>query len=94
MTGVLVFWIAKKLFRREAPAWIAYILYLSETFSKNDGGALVFLNSKKGHPYKKAVSYPPVKNSMMIFEVSPKSWHEIGEVTSEKKRYTIGGWLH
>lgn len=73
---------------------IAFILYLSESFATGDGGALVFLNSKGKHPLKKVVAHPPLENSLMVFAVSKKSWHEVEEVLSGKKRYTIGGWLH
>lgn len=73
---------------------IAFILYLSESFAAADGGALVFLSTKGKHPYKKAVAYPPLENSLMVFAVSKKSWHEVEEVIADKQRYTIGGWLH
>ena len=73
---------------------IAFILYLSKSFTQADGGALVFLSSKGNHPGKKLIAYPPLENSLMIFEVSRKSWHEVEEVWSDNKRYTIGGWLH
>ncbi len=73
---------------------IAFILYLSESFTAADGGALVFLTAKGRHPDKKVFAYPPLQNSLMIFAVSKKSWHEVEEVLADKKRYTIGGWLH
>lgn len=73
---------------------IAFIVYLSESFNKNDGGALALLSSKGRHPDRKKVAYPPLENSLLIFKVSGKSWHEVEEVLSRKKRYTIGGWLH
>ena len=73
---------------------IAYILYLSDSFSQADGGALALLENNGKHPGQKAKRYFPVQNSLMVFEVSKKSWHEIEEVVSSKKRCTIGGWLH
>ena len=87
---------------------IAFILYLSKSFAAADGGALVFLSNKVGnsrpalplrqnkgsHPDKKVVAYPPLQNSLMAFAVSKKSWHEVEEVLTDRKRYTIGGWLH
>ena len=73
---------------------IAFILYLSASFAVSDGGALIFLSNRGSHPLKKVIAYPPLENSLMIFEVSRKSWHEVEEVLSAKKRYTIGGWLH
>ncbi len=73
---------------------IAFMLYLSETFSQNDGGALIFYNTKNKHPTTPAQSYIPEQNSFIIFEVSPASFHEVEENLSQKKRYTIGGWFH
>lgn len=73
---------------------IAFILYLSESFTAADGGALVFLSSNGKHPDKKIIAYPPLQNSLMAFAVSEKSWHEVEEVLADKQRYTIGGWLH
>ena len=73
---------------------IAFILYLSETFVKKDGGALALYSNKGKHPYQKISSYSPIENSLFIFQVSNISWHEVEEVISNKKRYAIGGWLH
>ncbi len=73
---------------------IAFVLYLSESFGKKDGGSLVLLSSNAKHPVRKVVAYPPLENSLVIFKVSTKSWHEVEEVLSDRKRYTIGGWLH
>lgn len=73
---------------------IAFILYLSETFTKKDGGALALYSNNGNHPYKKIISHPPIENSLLIFKVSKVSWHEVEEVLSNKKRYAIGGWLH
>ena len=73
---------------------MAFILYLSKSFAAADGGALVFLSKKSSHPDKKVVAYPPLQNSLMFFAVSKKSWHEVEEVLTDRKRYTIGGWLH
>ncbi len=73
---------------------IAYIYYLSEDFSEKEGGALALLEDDGGKPGKTARRYFPKWNSLMIFEVSKKSWHEVEEVIGKKKRYAIGGWLH
>lgn len=72
---------------------IAYILYLSEDFHDKDGGALAFLADNRGKPGKVIKRYLPKWNSLMIFEVSKKSWHQVEEVLSDRKRYAIGGWL-
>lgn len=73
---------------------IAFVYYLSEGFREEDGGALAFLEDQGGKPGKMVERYFPLWNSLMIFEVSRKSWHEVEEVLTSKKRYAIGGWLH
>lgn len=73
---------------------IAYILYLSKGFEKKDGAEFILFNNKEGIPQDVAASYPPVWNSLLFFEVSPISFHMVGENCSSKKRYAIGGWLH
>lgn len=73
---------------------IAYIYYLSPNFKESDGGALVLLADEKGNPGHVIQRYAPRYNGIIIFEVSPKSWHEVEEVLKDKKRYAIGGWLY
>ncbi len=73
---------------------IAYVLYLSDDFRDADGGSFVIYNSANGLPTMVAKRIPPVFNSLLLFEVSEKSFHEVEENLSEKKRYAIGGWLH
>lgn len=74
---------------------IAYILYLSEDFKEEDGGALALLEDVKGSPGEVVQRYYPGWNTLVLFEVSKKSWHMVEEILSEKKkRYAVGGWLH
>lgn len=73
---------------------IAYILYLSKNFTKKDGGSFAIYNSKKNSPTTVAKRIPPEFNSLLLFEVSDISFHEVEENLSSKNRYAIGGWLH
>lgn len=73
---------------------IAYVLYLSKDFEKKDGAEFVVFNHQKKRPTTIAYTYPPLWNSLMVFEVSPVSFHMVAENLSSKKRYAIGGWLH
>ncbi|MDO8564280.1 MAG: 2OG-Fe(II) oxygenase family protein [Nanoarchaeota archaeon] len=73
---------------------IAYIIYLGDNFNEDDGGALFLREDNKGKPGEIAQKYYPKFNSLVMFEVSKKSWHEVEEVIGKKKRYAIGGWLH
>ncbi len=68
---------------------IAYVVNLSENFSLKDGGALQFF---KGKQVVKAI--PPTFNTLTLFQVSPKSLHQVQEVVSTKKRLSFGGWFH
>ncbi|HLC32150.1 MAG TPA: 2OG-Fe(II) oxygenase family protein [Candidatus Nanoarchaeia archaeon] len=72
---------------------LAFIYYVSEDFSLADGGSLDLFGDKQGHPGGLIKRYPPLFNSLLIFKVSPKSWHAVSEVIG-RERYAIGGWLH
>ncbi len=73
---------------------IAYVYYLSRDFKKEDGGTFVLFDSENGMPWIAREKHIPIWNSLLIFEVGDKSFHEVEEVLSDKKRYAIGGWLH
>lgn len=73
---------------------IAYLFYFTKDFKEKDGGALALLEDNKGKPGKKKHRHIPLWNSLMFFEVSKKSWHQVEEILEEKERYAIGGWLY
>ncbi len=73
---------------------IAYILYLSEDFTEEEGAEFNLFENENGRPTKSVKNYPPKFNGLMMFEVSPISFHSVGENISEKDRVAIGGWLH
>ncbi len=68
---------------------IAYILNLTENFTRADGGALQFF---KGRKIIKSI--PPTFNTFTIFKVSPNSLHQVQEILSDKKRISFAGWFH
>ncbi len=68
---------------------VAYVVNLSSLFSARDGGQLDLF---KGHCVGK--SYVPRYNSLVLFPVSRKSLHQVREVVSKKKRYTVAGWFY
>jgi len=72
---------------------IAYIYYLS-TLTKNDGGALAFYNSKHNQPISIVKRTQPTFNTLILFPVSKKSFHEVEEVITNKQRIAISGWFH
>jgi prolyl 3-hydroxylase /prolyl 3,4-dihydroxylase len=73
---------------------IAFIYYLSENFSLEDGGSFLMYEDDEGIPGKVVNKYKPLWNSLILFEVSEKSFHEVEENVSKKDRYAIGGWFH
>ena len=73
---------------------IAYVLYLSKNIKEKNGGSFVLYNSKNRRPTTMAKKIPPVFNSLLLFQVSQISFHEVEENISNKKRFAIGGWLY
>ncbi|ETO19794.1 hypothetical protein RFI_17436 [Reticulomyxa filosa] len=79
---------------------IAFILYLTpKDWTKEDGGRLnIYKSVNEDIPDMKLELYEevlPVRNSVILFEVCKKSFHEVSEVlTKEKDRIAIGGWFH
>jgi Rps23 Pro-64 3,4-dihydroxylase Tpa1-like proline 4-hydroxylase len=73
---------------------IAYLFYLGDDFLEKDGGALEMYSDKNGGPDMVEKKYSPIFNGFAMFAVSGKSWHSVGEVIGDKKRYAIGGWMH
>ena len=72
---------------------IAYMVYLSN-LSKKEGGTLNFYSSRKGLPLKIAKKIAVSFNTLVLFEVSKKSFHSVSEVTAKKQRLTVTGWFY
>lgn len=74
---------------------IAFILYLSQSWTEEDGGALDLIDTdENGLPRNVVKSLIPEYNSLVFFEVVHNSYHQVAEVTSEKSRWSINGWFH
>jgi len=75
---------------------IAYVLNLTKGFAARDGGQLDFfaVNPKTGHPTAIVRSFTPRFNTLILFKVSPRSFHQVREVITDKQRISIGGWFH
>lgn len=73
---------------------VAYILNLSQDFTKKDGGELELFATKNRHPMHIMKEVPPKFNTFTIFRVTPRSFHQVHEVLGNKKRLSIGGWFH
>jgi len=73
---------------------IAYVVNLSQNFTKKDGGALSFFETNNNRPTKIVKSFIPTNNTLFLFKVSPKSFHQVNEVLSSKKRLSFAGWFY
>ncbi len=74
---------------------IAYSLHLTDVeISEDMGGALHLYESDNEGKSKLVKSIIPEYNSLIMFEVSDKSWHQVGEVLEDIQRLTVTGWYH
>ncbi|KAM9302053.1 prolyl 3-hydroxylase OGFOD1 [Gastrophryne carolinensis] len=74
----------------------AFILYLVPEWTETDGGSLdLYSTDDKGQPSQIVKSILPSWNTLIFFEVSPISFHQVAEVLSEDKcRLSVSGWFH
>ena len=73
---------------------IAYLYYCS-TLEKEDGGALeLFSVNDEKRPVEVVKSIQPKENTLVLFEVSDESFHQVSEVVKDIERFTIGGWFY
>lgn len=75
---------------------IAFILYLVPPWDRSLGGTLDMYSVDEHFQPKQIVkSLIPSWNTLVFFEVSPISFHQVSEVLSEEKsRLSISGWFH
>uniref|UniRef100_A0A8C4QQC6 Prolyl 3-hydroxylase OGFOD1 n=1 Tax=Eptatretus burgeri TaxID=7764 RepID=A0A8C4QQC6_EPTBU len=75
---------------------VAYIFYLVPPWTHEDGGQLQLFNVDAHlNPTDIAKSLVPTMNTLIFFEVSPVSYHQVAEVLSQNKcRLSVGGWFH
>ncbi|PKK23190.1 2-oxoglutarate and iron-dependent oxygenase domain containing 1, transcript variant X3 [Columba livia] len=75
---------------------IAFILYLVPPWEKSDGGTLdLYSTDEHFQPQQIIKSLVPSWNTLVFFEVSPVSFHQVSEVLSKEKcRLSVSGWFH
>uniref|UniRef100_A0A6Q2YU18 Prolyl 3-hydroxylase OGFOD1 n=1 Tax=Esox lucius TaxID=8010 RepID=A0A6Q2YU18_ESOLU len=75
---------------------VAFILYLVPSWEISDGGTLdLFSTDGNFQPDNVVKSLVPSWNTLVLFEVSPTSFHQVAEVLSEDKcRLSLSGWFH
>ncbi|XP_062327211.1 prolyl 3-hydroxylase OGFOD1 [Osmerus eperlanus] len=75
---------------------VAFILYLVPPWESSDGGTLdLYSTDSMFQPQSIVKSLVPCWNTLVLFEVSPVSFHQVSEVLSEDKcRLSLSGWFH
>ncbi|CAG5855434.1 unnamed protein product [Menidia menidia] len=75
---------------------VAFILYLVPPWQSSDGGTLdLYSTDSHFQPQSKMKSLVPSWNTLILFEVSPVSFHQVSEVLSQDKcRLSLSGWFH
>ncbi|XP_018523589.1 prolyl 3-hydroxylase OGFOD1 [Lates calcarifer] len=75
---------------------VAFILYLVPPWHSSDGGTLdLYTTDGNFQPQSIVKSLVPCWNTLVLFEVSPVSFHQVSEVLSQEKcRLSVSGWFH
>lgn len=73
---------------------IAYSLHLTPEITDEMGGALNIFKADKDGKSELVNSLIPEYNSLIMFEVSDRSWHEVNEIVRDIQRLTVTGWYH
>ncbi|XP_076593776.1 prolyl 3-hydroxylase OGFOD1 isoform X2 [Chaetodon auriga] len=75
---------------------VAFILYLVPPWQSSDGGTLdLYSTDSNFQPESIVKSLVPSLNTLVLFEVSPVSFHQVSEVfTEDKCRLSLSGWFH
>ena len=74
---------------------IAYSLHLTDVeMTEKMGGALDLYDADETGSSKLVKSIIPEYNSLIMFEVSDKSWHQVNEILEDIQRLTVTGWYH
>ena len=79
---------------RVAGRQIAYSLHLTRGLREDDGGALELFSSRDSVASNVVKRIVPEFNSLVVFRVSPRSWHQVAEVVGDAQRLTVTGWYH
>ena len=73
---------------------IAYSLHLTPEITEDMGGSLQIFDVDETNSSKIIDSIIPEYNSLIMFEVSKHSWHQVGEILQDIQRLTVTGWYH
>jgi Rps23 Pro-64 3,4-dihydroxylase Tpa1-like proline 4-hydroxylase len=73
---------------------IAYSLHLTPEITEKMGGALNIFKANNAGKSKLVDSIIPEYNSLIMFEVSDSSWHQVSEIMQDIQRLTVTVWYH
>jgi len=73
---------------------IAYSLHLTPEITEEMGGSLDLFEADADGKSKMVDSIIPEYNSLIMFEVSKNSWHQVREILTDIQRLTVTGWYH
>ena len=73
---------------------IAYSLHLTPEITEKMGGSLNIFKANDAGKSKLVDSIIPEYNSLIMFEVSDSSWHQVSEIMLDIQRLTVTGWYH
>nr|XP_020460866.1 prolyl 3-hydroxylase OGFOD1 [Monopterus albus] len=75
---------------------VAFIIYLVPPWQSSEGGTLdLYTTDDHFQPQSIVKSLVPSWNTLVLFEVSPISFHQVSEVLSQDKcRLSLSGWFH
>ena len=74
---------------------IPYSLHLTDIeMTDKSGGALYIYEANEAGKSELVKTIIPEYNSLIMFEVSDKSWHQVGEILEDIQRLTVTGWYH
>ena len=79
---------------RVAGRRVAYSLHLTRGLREEDGGALELFSSRENIAGSVVKRIVPEFNSLVLFRVSSRSWHQVAEVIGDVQRLTVTGWYH
>lgn len=79
---------------RELVRAVAVLFYLgNEEWKPGDGGETALIAAADPNRPQPAVNVPPLNNSMVVFECTPRSWHTFaGDNTAARNSVVM--WLH
>ena len=72
---------------------VAYVINLS-SLQEEDGGALALYATQGKKPTVVAKRISPHYNTLVLFGVTPQTFHEVEEIVSDTQRITVTGWFH